>query len=128
VPAIIRHTSSRRPKPSGARAFGIQTRLLPDAAAFANSVMIRFLDYNDTYGSTVGVGHPSDYIPAAMAQLGEEEIPGELILRAILVGYEVFCRLTDATRPIRACAAHLARPRQILSGASGSILGARWSR
>jgi 2-methylcitrate dehydratase len=98
VPAIARLVSGRRAKASGARAFGIESRLHPDAAAFANSVMIRFLDYNDSYGSTVGIGHPSDYIPAAMAQLGQEEIPGELILRGILVGYEVFCRLTDATR------------------------------
>ncbi|HUY50411.1 MAG TPA: MmgE/PrpD family protein [Streptosporangiaceae bacterium] len=98
VPAIIRHISARRAKPSGARAFGIEPRLHPDAAVFANSVMIRFLDYNDTYGSTFGVGHASDYIPAALAQFGEEEVTGELILRGILVGYEVFCRLTDATR------------------------------
>jgi 2-methylcitrate dehydratase len=98
VPAIVRRVSGRRPKASGARAFGMESRLQPDAAAFANSVMIRFLDYNDAYGSTVGIGHPSDYIPAALAQLGEKEIPGERILRGILVGYEVFCRLTDATR------------------------------
>jgi 2-methylcitrate dehydratase len=98
VPAIVRRVSGRRPKASGARAFGMESLLQPDAAAFANSVMIRFLDYNDSYGSTVGIGHPSDYIPAALAQLGEKEIPGERILRAILVGYEVFCRLTDATR------------------------------
>jgi 2-methylcitrate dehydratase len=98
VPAIVRQISQRRVKPGGTRAFGIEERLHPDAAAFANSVMIRFLDYNDTHGATVGVGHPSDYIPAALARLGDQEIPGELILRAVLVGYEVFCRLTDATR------------------------------
>lgn len=98
VPAIVREVSRRRVKPDGTRVFGMAEGLHPDAAAFANSVMIRFLDYNDTHGSTVGVGHPSDYIPAALARLGERAIPGELILRAILVGYEVFCRLTDATR------------------------------
>ncbi|MBO0807863.1 MAG: MmgE/PrpD family protein, partial [Actinobacteria bacterium] len=98
VPAIARSVSARRVKPAGARVFGGTHRLHPDAAAFANSVMIRFLDYNDTYGSIVGVGHPSDYIPAAMAPFGADEIPGDLILRSILVGYEVFCRLTDATR------------------------------
>jgi 2-methylcitrate dehydratase len=98
VPTIIRGVSGRRAKPSGARVFGGGARLQPDAAVFANSVMIRFLDYNDTYGAAAGVGHPSDYIPAAMAQFGTEEIPGELALRAILAGYEVFCRLTDATR------------------------------
>lgn len=98
VPAIVRTVSSRRAKPSGARVFGSADRVHPDAAAFANSVMIRFLDYNDTYSSSAGVGHPSDYIPAAMAQFGGQEAAGELILRSILVGYEVFCRLTDATR------------------------------
>ena len=98
VPAVIRQVSRRRVKPGGTRAFGIAERLQPDAAAFANSVMIRFLDFNDTHGAAVGVGHPSDYIPAAMARLGERELSGELVLRAILVGYEVFCWLTDATR------------------------------
>jgi 2-methylcitrate dehydratase len=98
VPVIARRVSGRRTKMSGARAFGIDGRLQPDAAAFANSVMIRFLDYNDSYGSTAGIGHPSDYIPAAMVPLNSQEIPGELILRGILTGYEVFCRLLDATR------------------------------
>lgn len=98
VTAIARSVSGRRTKPSGVRVFGSADRLHPDAAAFANSVMIRFLDYNDTYGSTAGVGHPSDYIPAAMAHFPASEIPGELVLRAILVEYEVFCRLTDAAR------------------------------
>ncbi|MBO0775886.1 MAG: MmgE/PrpD family protein, partial [Actinobacteria bacterium] len=69
VPTIARLVSGRREKASGARVFGMASRLQPDAAAFANSVMIRFLDYNDSYGSTVGIGHPSDYIPAALAQL-----------------------------------------------------------
>jgi 2-methylcitrate dehydratase len=98
VPAIVRQVSRRRTLPGGTRAFGIAETLHPDSAAFANSVMIRFLDYNDTHGATVGVGHPSDYIPAALARLGEREITGELSLRAILVGYEVFCRLAEATR------------------------------
>ena len=97
VPAIIRQVSGLRTKSSGVRIFGSENRLHPDAAVFANSVMIRFLDYNDAFGSTGGVGHPSDYIPAAMAHFGADEISGELVLHGILVGYEVFCRLTDAT-------------------------------
>jgi 2-methylcitrate dehydratase PrpD len=51
VPAIIRQVSRRRAKPDGTRAFGIAERLHSDAAAFANSVMIRFLDYNDARGA-----------------------------------------------------------------------------
>jgi 2-methylcitrate dehydratase len=98
VTTIVRQVSRHRVRPGGSRAFGIAERLHPDTAAFANSVMIRFLDYNDTHGAVAGVGHPSDYIPAAMARIGEQEITGELALRAILVGYEVFCRLAEATR------------------------------
>lgn len=98
VPSIVRQVAARRPKPGGVRVFGTGGRLQPEAAVFANGVMIRFLDYNDSYGSTVGIGHPSDYIPAAMAHIGDVEIPGETVLRATLVGYEVFARATDATR------------------------------
>lgn len=98
VPVTVRQVSRRRVKPGGTRVFGITETLHPDAAAFANSVMIRFLDYNDTHGAAVGVGHPSDYIPAALIRLDEREIPGDLVLRAILVGYEVFCRLAEATQ------------------------------
>jgi 2-methylcitrate dehydratase len=98
VPTIIRDIAARRSASSGSPVFGSEVRVQPDSAAFANSAMIRFLDYNDSYGSTVGIGHPSDYIPAALARLGDHEITGELALRAILVDYEVFCRLTDATR------------------------------
>ncbi|HWE13109.1 MAG TPA: MmgE/PrpD family protein [Solirubrobacteraceae bacterium] len=98
VPVIIREVVGRRPAVAGSPVFGSAQRVQPDAAAFANSVMIRFLDYNDTYVSTAGVGHPSDYIPAALVQLGNEPISGSTALRSILVGYEVFCRLTGATR------------------------------
>jgi 2-methylcitrate dehydratase len=98
VPTIVREVVGRRSAAMGSPVFGSSMRVHADAAAFANSVMIRFLDYNDTYGSTAGVGHPSDYIPAALVQLGEDRITGSTALRSILVGYEVFCRLTGATR------------------------------
>ena len=98
VPAIVRQVSRRRVKPGGPRAFGVTETLHPDAAAFANSVMIRFLDYNDTHGAADGVGHPSDYIPAALASLDGQEVTGDRALRAVVVGYEVFCRLAEATR------------------------------
>lgn len=98
VPSIIRRVVARRHASPGSPVFGSSVRVQADQAAFANSAMIRFLDYNDSYGSTVGIGHASDYIPAALVQLGDETISGELALRAILVEYEVFCRLIDATQ------------------------------
>lgn len=98
VPNIIRRVAARRSASPGSPVFGAEIRVQPDTAAFANSAMIRFLDYNDSYGSTVGIGHPSDYIPAALVRLGTGEITGELALRAILVDYEVFCRLIDTAQ------------------------------
>lgn len=98
VPAIIRDVVAGRASASGAGVLGAGFRAPADLAAFANSVMIRFLDYNDSYGSLVGIGHPSDYIPAALASFDGSDISGERAIRGILVAYEVFCRLTDATR------------------------------
>lgn len=98
APVLARGVVSRRATPKGCGVFGLTEKVPADLAVFANSVMIRFLDFNDTYGSSVGVGHPSDYIPAALAGLSGQPITGELALRGILVAYEVFARLTDATR------------------------------
>ncbi|MGH2892576.1 MAG: MmgE/PrpD family protein, partial [Solirubrobacteraceae bacterium] len=98
VPEIIRSVAGRRSATAGNSVFGTSLLVQPEVAAFANSVLIGFLDYNDAFGSTGGVGHPSDYIPAALVRLCDAEISGAQVLRSILVGYEVFCRLTDATQ------------------------------
>ena len=45
------------------RIWGTKDYSSPDMAGFANSVMVRYLDYNDM---SVG-GHPSDSIPGALA-------------------------------------------------------------
>ena len=45
------------------RILGAKGNSSPDMAGFANSVMARYLDYND-----IGAGrHPSDSIPGALA-------------------------------------------------------------
>ena len=45
------------------RILGAKDNSSPDMAGFANSVMVRYLDYND-----IGVGgHPSDSIPGVLA-------------------------------------------------------------
>src|SRR3954466_9051273 len=43
---------------------GSGERTTADLAAFANGVMIRFLDFNDGYTSTGESGHPSDSLAA----------------------------------------------------------------
>ena len=70
-------------------------RTSPDLAAFANGVMIRFLDYNDGYTSTGESGHPSDSIAAVLAIAELVHRPGRDVIAATVVAYEVFCRICD---------------------------------
>lgn len=65
-------------------------------AAFANGVMARCLDLNDSYFSVGAGGHPSDYIPAMLAAAEQVSSTGRDLVRAISVCYEAFCRLSDA--------------------------------
>jgi len=79
----------------GAGILGSRQRTLPELAAFANGTLVRYLDFNDTYLSKEPA-HPSDNIPAAWAvgQVAGAE-PREIIT-AIVLGYELQCRLCDA--------------------------------
>ena len=67
----------------------------PDLAAFANGTMIRYLDFNDTYLSKEPA-HPSDNISAALAVAEAEGGDGKALITAIVIGYEIQCRLCDA--------------------------------
>lgn len=64
-------------------------------ATFVNGLLIRYLDYNDTYLS-LEPAHPSDNL-AAVLSVGEIASRGgqELITAAVLA-YEIQCRLCDA--------------------------------
>ena len=64
-------------------------------AGFANGVMVRYLDYNDAYFSPGG-GHPSDMIPAILSLSEPFNRDGRSIITAMVLAYEVFCRLSDA--------------------------------
>lgn len=65
-----------------------------DMAGFANGVMVRYLDCNDSYFSPGG-GHPSDMIPAALAVADSVEAGGKALITAIALAYEAFCRIAD---------------------------------
>ena len=67
----------------------------PDFAAFANGVMVRYLDFNDGYTS-IESGHPSDTIPAILSPAEAAHADGKLFLTATVLAYEAFCRLCDA--------------------------------
>jgi 2-methylcitrate dehydratase len=66
-----------------------------ELAAFANDVMIRYLDFNDGYISK-GSGHPSDSIAPLLAIAEANHFSGREVIVATVLAYEVFCRICDA--------------------------------
>ena len=66
----------------------------PDMAAFANTVMVRYLDCNDNFFSVAG-GHPSDMIPAALAVADSAHASGAELMTAIAVAYQAFCSIAE---------------------------------
>ena len=78
----------------GATVLGTSNKTLPDLATFANGAMIRYLDCNDTYLSKEPA-HPSDNIAAALAVAETENASGRDLITAIVLAYEVQCRLCD---------------------------------
>ncbi len=80
---------------SGAGIIGSVRRTTPDFAAFVNGIMVRYLDFNDTYLS-LEPAHPSDNIPAVLAAAEAAGRGGKDIIRAIVAAYEVQLRLCDA--------------------------------
>jgi len=96
VPATAaRRAGGKMKTANGATIIGGDDRTPPDFAAFANGVLVRYLDFNDTYLSKEP-GHPSDNIPAAFAVAESEGADGRALITAIALGYEIHCRLCDA--------------------------------
>jgi 2-methylcitrate dehydratase len=92
---IARGVAKEYSAKAGATVFGTQHVAPPDWAAFANGCCVRYFDYNDTYLSKEPA-HPSDNIPAALAAAESVGANGRDLITAIVIGYEVQCRLADA--------------------------------
>ena len=71
---------------------GRQDRVPVELAAFWNSSMMRYLDFNDSGSSG---GHPSDMIGAHVALSGLAAAGGSDLLTAVVIGHEVYNRVTD---------------------------------
>lgn len=67
----------------------------PDIAAFYNTLLIRYLDFNDTYLSREPL-HPSDMIGALLSVGSVEGSSCEDLMLSIAVGYEIGVRLCDS--------------------------------
>jgi 2-methylcitrate dehydratase len=76
---------------------GTNRRSTPELASFANGAAFRYYDLNDTYASTsFGAVHPSDHIAACLAVAESERASAAELITAIVLAYEVNCRLLDA--------------------------------
>lgn len=73
----------------------------PDRAAFYNSALVRYLDYNDSYLARNETCHPSDNLGAVLAASEYARGSGKALLTALAVAYQVQCRLSDVA-PVRA--------------------------
>jgi len=72
----------------------------PDRAAFFNSALVRYLDFNDSYLAKGETCHPSDNLGAVLAGAEYANASGKDLLVALAVAYQVQCRLSDLA-PVR---------------------------
>lgn len=72
----------------------------PDRAAFYNSALIRYLDFNDSYLAKKETCHPSDNIGSILAACEYADKNGKDFLTALAIAYQVQCRLSDEA-PVR---------------------------
>ncbi len=91
---IARGVALRVKMPNGSYILGTAHKTLPELAAFANGVMVRYLDGNDAYPG--GGGHPSDMIPAVLAAANINKSPGKDVITAVTLAYEVFYNFRQA--------------------------------
>ena len=91
---IARRIAAQATGTPPARVLGSGASSSMDLATFANSVMIRYLDFNDTYTS-IGEGHPSDAIPAILAVADAYHASGKDVILAMVAAYEVYMGMAD---------------------------------
>lgn len=71
-------------------------RSSPEWATFVNGLLIRYLDYNDTYLS-LEPAHPSDNLAAVLSAGEIAKSKGTELITAAVLAYEIQCRLCDAS-------------------------------
>jgi 2-methylcitrate dehydratase len=92
--AIAKRCASRVSGQPGATMLG-GGQTSAEWATFVNGLLIRYLDYNDTYLS-LEPAHPSDNL-AAVLSVGEiANATGQELITAAVLAYEIQCRLCDA--------------------------------
>jgi 2-methylcitrate dehydratase len=92
---ICRDVVLATPSDGAATVIGTHRRTTADLATFANGAAFRYLDLNDVYTGRFS-GHPSDNIAACLAVAEVERASARALITAIVLAYEINCRLIDA--------------------------------
>lgn len=98
-PAKIARKVAARVKPKNMRAtiLGSGQKSTLELAAFANGIMMRYLDFNDGFTGK-DTCHPSDTFAPILACAEARKAGGKEVIVASVLAYEVFCRLMDQLR------------------------------
>jgi 2-methylcitrate dehydratase len=92
---ISRKVASSISRDGTSTLLGTDRKTSPDLATFVNGLMIRYLDFNDTYLSKEPA-HPSDNIGATLSVAESVGAGGKDFILSTVLAYEVQCRLCDS--------------------------------
>jgi 2-methylcitrate dehydratase len=99
-PLIARAQALEAVSTPGSTIIGTRHKSSPELAAFANGVMARYLDFNDT-ARLGSAGHPSDNITAVLAAAEYAGADMHATIAGIVVAYEVQNRIGAVGRSAR---------------------------
>lgn len=92
---MARAVARRQSGNPGASVWGCEWQTTPEAAAFANGVMLRLDDISDNYRVKSG-GHPSDVIAGILAVGEAMHAGGPAVINAITLAYDVYCGFCES--------------------------------
>lgn len=96
---MAREVAALTPQPGGASVIGTRLVTSPDLAAFVNGTTARYVEMNDVYhwpGSSGG--HPSDVLMPILAVAEHVRASGRDLVTAVVLGYEIYLRMSDAVK------------------------------
>ncbi|WP_077489588.1 MmgE/PrpD family protein [Sinomonas mesophila] len=106
----------------GALVFGIDERVSPEWAAWANGVAVRELDYHDTF-LAADYSHPGDNIPPILAVAQHVGASGRDLVRGLATGYEIQVDLVKAISLHQHKIDHVAHLGPAAAAGIGTLLG-----
>ncbi|GAA1420853.1 MmgE/PrpD family protein [Agrococcus citreus] len=123
-PPVIsaREQAQRHPYAPGAAVFGIEDRVSPEWAAWANGVAVRELDYHDTF-LAAEYSHPGDNIPPILAVAQHVGCDGRALVRGLATGYEIQVDLVRAISLHKHKIDHVAHLGPSAAAGIGTMLG-----